>query len=283
MSTMQGDEKSEKFRESSTMQKTMGVAAIISAFAGMILIIAWMKGSNTADGYMSGLNFKELIFNYHPIFMSLGMILCGITSVLSYRILPFPKWITKSIHGWLHTFAVVFVVIGLTCVIVGNNHPDYNTGTGNTYYANFFSLHSFIGLGAIYFFVKNYFVGAWYFLTSTETVSPAARRSYLPTHMFLGSLGVSLAIIAALTGIMELVTELQPGGYTVTSVDINPAKNYHLLLAGVRVANGAGVLYLLALVCFLAALYPFSKVNGSDKERLLSMNLNDSGQDPQTL
>jgi hypothetical protein len=54
---------------------------------------------------------------------------------------------------------------------------------------------------------------------------------------------------------MELVTELQPGGYTVTSVDINPAKNYHLLLAGVCVANGAGVLYLLALFCFLIALY----------------------------
>lgn len=275
---MQGDDKSEKYREASYMQKILGVIAIISAFSGLILIIAWMKGSNTTDGYLGGLNFKELIFNYHPIFMSVGMILCGVTSVLSYRILPFPKWITKSLHGWLHTFAIAFVIIGLTCVIVGNNYPDYNTG--GAYYANFFSLHSFIGLGAIFVFVQNYVVGVWYFLTSTETVSPAARRSYLPTHFFLGGLSVSLAIIAALTGIMELTAELAPGGYAVTSVDINPAKNYHLLLAGVRVGNGAGVLYLLSLICFLAALYPFSKVNGSDKNRLLSVN---AGQDPQTL
>jgi hypothetical protein len=71
-----------------------------------------------------GLNFKELIFNYHPIFMSLGMILCEITSVMFHRILPFPKWITDyEKYSWLAAY-----ISGCICYDwVGNNYPDYNT------------------------------------------------------------------------------------------------------------------------------------------------------------
>jgi len=224
------------------------------------LIVIWAVGSDTDADFLGGADFGEHIFSLHPIFMTLGLIVFGMSSVLTYRLLPFPKWVTKSLHVWLHTFAIGCVIIGLTCIIVAHDYTDHNTS--GSYKANLWSIHDYIGLTALFIFVENYVLGFWYFVSSYFTTD---RKGYLTLHKFFGGLGVVLAVMAAEVGIMELTAEVCENGYTVTSADLNPAANYHLLSLGCQIANGAGIMFLLAIVCCFAALYSFRDHRGSAK------------------
>lgn len=252
--TADPDKKSQLYYEATPIQKYLAWLAVVSSLLGFILVLIWAADTDSDEDFLGGVNFQKHIFALHPVFMTLGMIVFGMSSVLTYRILPFPKWVTKSLHVWLHTFAIICIIIGLTCIIMAHDYTDHNTS--GVYRANLWSIHDYIGLTAIFIFVENYVLGFWYFLTTLLT-TPADRKSYLKIHTFLGFLGCVIAVMAAEVGIMEVMTETCENGYTVTSADLDPAANYHLLSLGCQVANGAGILFLLAVVCFIAALYSF--------------------------
>lgn len=254
--------KSVLYNKSAPWQKIAGYLSIILAIIGVCLVTKLMNDSRTEKGYLGGLNWKDLIFNYHPIFMTSGLILCSISAILTYRLLPLPKTITKPLHAAIHTLAIILVVIGLTCVIVGNNYKDYNTG--NAFYTNLTSLHSFLGLSAVLLFFQNYVLGIVHFLTPLSWVPAEDRKYYLPLHVFLGTFSLMAAAFAVQTGLMELLAESGVCYYDLTSADTNPAANYHLLPEGCRVGNGAGVCVLVAVLLFYAAVYDFSSPVRSD-------------------
>lgn len=168
----------------------------------MGFLIKWMGGYNRTQTYLGGYNMGELIFNWHPTLMVTGLIFCGTCSMLSYRILPFPKPLTKSIHALLHTAAMIFIIIGLACVITGNNYEDHNEADdeyySTGYYANFVSLHSFIGITTCIMYALNYFFGLFYFLMPGFSVE--ARQAYMPNHMFFGIFLLIAATCASITG-----------------------------------------------------------------------------------
>ncbi len=250
------------YYESTPSQKVAGLLAIISSIVALGLLIKWMKGTNYDESFLGGLNFKEYIFNYHPIFMLSGLILASLTALLSYRLIPAPKTMTKSLHGLLHTCALCCIVIGLTCVIVGNNYPDYNTG--GAYYPNLTSLHSFLGLTAIALYFQNYILGLYHFVFPLSIVPIEKRKSYMPYHVFLGGFAFFAAVFAVETGIMELTSEL--GCYwDPTSANINPAKTYDRLPYGCQYANGVGILVLLSALTGAYALMDFSRFNPQNR------------------
>jgi hypothetical protein len=242
------DSPSTLYYETTTSQKAAAIIAIISAIVSLILLIKWMKGKDVSNAFLGGLNFKEYIFNYHPIFMLSGMILSALTAIISYRIIPAPKTFTKSLHGILHTCSLCCLVIGLTCVIVGNNYPDYNTG--GVYYPNLVTLHSFLGLSAIALYFQNWILGIFHFLLPVSIMSVERKKAYMPFHVFLGGFSFFAAVFAVETGIMELTTEL--GCYwDPTSPNLDPASTYHRLPNGCKYANGVGILVLVS--AFLGA------------------------------
>lgn len=259
---MGGDERSNLYYESTPSQKIAGILSIISAIVGLGLLIKWMKGSNYDESFLGGLNFKDLIFNYHPIFMYSGLILASLTALLSYRIIPMPKTMTKPLHGILHTSALCCIVIGLTCVIVGNNYPDYNTG--GVYYANLTSLHSFLGIAAIGLYFQNYVLGFIHFLLPLSIVPVEKRRWYMQFHVFLGGFAFFAAVFAVETGIMELTSEL--GCYwDPTSANTNPAATYDRIPLGCRYANGVGILVLLSAFLGAFALTDLTRFNPANR------------------
>jgi hypothetical protein len=252
-------EKSPLYTYASPLQKTCGYLALLCSLIGLILIITWMNCDGFENACFNGFNFNRQIFNFHPVFMYTGFLLFGLMSLLSYRVIPLTKAYTKKIHGLLHTCALFCIVIGLTCVIVGNNFKNHNDGGEDgkgSYYANFASLHSFIGLGTIAVYFQNYLFGAYHFLSSVERVPVEDRKEYMPIHVYLGSFSFILSLIAVSTGIMGLYAEVGCG-YEVTSPDTNPASNYHELAYGCRVANGAGVMVILVALFGGFALFNF--------------------------
>lgn len=271
-----GDAKSPLFDKTTAMQRAAGYAAVGLAALAVLFVTDMMKGKNLSEGYLGGLDFKKLLFNYHPIFMTVGLVLFSFSAILSYRVLPLAKAITKPLHAFFHFCAISFVIMGMTCVLVGNNYPAYNSD--GVYYANFFSLHSFIGLGAVLVFAQNYLLGFYHYLLPESTVSVEQRKGYMPYHVFFGFLATTLSVLAVETGLMKLTTESDVCSYEVTKADTNPAANYHKLPSGCKSGNAAGVLVMAATALFLFATYDFSRfqprrANSADEGLLKSHHI----------
>lgn len=181
-----------------------------------------------------------------------GMILCLISSLLSYRILQLPKAYQKIIHFLIHSGAVVCIITGLAAVVTSHNYTDHNTS--GLYTANLYSMHSLVGVTAMVLYFSNYIGGTLCFLLPFAGID--LRKAVKPNHVFLGVFTLIVAFAAVESGITELTTKLGCI-YTVTSADWNPAENYHELSEGCKLANGIGIVVLLAVfLCAYALLGP---------------------------
>lgn len=242
-------EVSKRFSSTTSSQKVAGWLAFVFAFISVILVAHWMNGSNIEEGFQGGLNWDKLIFNWHPIMMVSGIIFCMMSAALSFCLLPVPKYISKMVHTLLHTGALICIIIGLCAVFIGNNNKDRNLY--NTYYSNLSTIHSFLGLSAVILYFQNYIGGLIGFLLSL--ISEDMKKIYMSYHVYFGIMALMIGALAAETGIMELSVE-SGCGYSVSSPDINPAENYHKLQEGCRVANGAGLTILTAILLAFYAL-----------------------------
>jgi hypothetical protein len=238
------------------LQKTAGVGALISLVFALGTLIKWMSDNRVDNGFLGGLDFKENIFNFHPIFMLSGMLLGSLAALLSYRLLPVPKPLSKSMHGLLHTLSISCIVIGLTCVIVGNNYTDHNPY--HEYFANLVSMHSIIGVATVCIYGQNYILGLLHFLLPTSLVPVERRKVYMPFHVVLGLLSFVGALMAVETGVMELTAELGCG-WAPTSPNTNPANTYHKLSLGCRYGNATGIFALLAALLGMFAMMDLSR------------------------
>ena len=240
---------SPKYYSSTQAQKIAAMAAILSAAVSTIMVSVWMAGKDQDKSFLGGLDFQELLFNWHPILMLSGFGFFFTSSIVSFRIMPASKPIQKKFHAFCHVMAIVCISLGLTAVFVGNN--DKSKNAEHTYYSNLSSLHSFLGLSAVAVYGQNFFLGLYHFFVSG--VTKASRQRYMPIHVFLGILAFVIAFMAAETGIMELSTELGCG-YETDKSDLNPAANYDRLTEGCRLANGVGMMLLVTLCLTLYAL-----------------------------
>lgn len=261
------------YREAKSFQKYAAILALLSAFAGWMLIIDWTSRSQSGQNYLGGLNFNRQLFNLHPVFMYGGMVFAFTAAIASFRLIPLPKPWVKSIHVLCHTLAIICIICGLICVFVSNNYESKNDE--GIYYSNLYSLHSFIGLATIILYFQNYILGIFHFLSSITLVPAEKRKFYLPIHVCLGVVSFILAIVTVETGIMELFVELGCG-YSVTSADLNPADNYHLLTYGCQLANGAAILTILVAITGFIALYRFPADFLPKNEMSEKLLLNDS-------
>ena len=172
-----------------------------------------------------------------------GMIFCFVSSLMSYRVILLPKYMTKYIHALLHTAALLFVCIGLSAVIIGNNYTDHYTY--HVYTANLYSLHSLLGLTAVILYFCNYLLGGFFFLTSYMSVD--MKKLFKPNHIYIGVFTLFAAAMAAEAGIMELATEVGCH-YGVTRADWNPAQNYHKLPDACKLSNGIGLMIFITVL-----------------------------------
>lgn len=268
---------SDKYNLATPLQKAAAFLAILCAITAWIMILCWAYKSDTGERFMGGLNLGELLFNWHPVLMTSGFLLCFTISITSFRLIPLSKVkIVKPLHGILHFLAVVCICLGLAAVFQSNNIKSKNSA--HIYYPNLFSLHSFIGLGAIILYFQNFLLGIISY-GMPNMVSLPTKVMYMPIHAFLGMFAFITACCAILTGIMELNAESACDyGITTNEPDTNPAENYHKMPNGCVISNGAGVLVLVVLFCVVFTLqnYPKPKLSDASDAEVGGIRMTDS-------
>jgi len=232
------------YEETLPWQRAIGSLSLLLSLIGLMLLIGWMNTA-TDKGGLGKLDWGEYIFNFHPIFMYSALILGCFSAVLTYRLLPISKYIAKSIHGLIHTIAIICIILGLVTVFMGNGSTKHNTG--HSYYPNLFSLHSFLGIGTVLVYVTNYILGLVHFVPSLNLIPLEPRVNFMPYHVALGMFSIFAATIAVETGIMELATELGCT-YQRDGPDSNPVQGYYEKISlGCKLGNAVGVLVFVAV------------------------------------
>ncbi|XP_047067888.1 probable ascorbate-specific transmembrane electron transporter 2 [Lolium rigidum] len=175
-------------------------AAHVPAAAAAVMVLVW------CIHFRGGLAFeavnKNLIFNVHPVLMLIGYIILGSEAIMIYKSFPGLKHDTaKLIHLTLHAIAIVLGAVGIYCAFKNHNESGI---------ANLYSLHSWLGIGAIslygiqwiFGFVTFFFPGA----------APDVRRGALPWHALFGLFVYILTLATAQLGFLEKLTFLESSG-----------------------------------------------------------------------
>ncbi|XP_054164154.1 transmembrane ascorbate-dependent reductase CYB561-like isoform X2 [Oppia nitens] len=165
---------------------------ILSQVFGLFIIVfvsVWISR------YLGGISFADslLIFNFHPLFMTLGMVFIFGDAILVYRVMRNErKKILKILHAVLHGLALGLALLGSWSVWY------YHSSKG---IPNLYSLHSWLGLLTMGLFTSQYALGFVSFLF--PGLAPGYRRIVLPYHVYIGVTLFVLAAVTSLLGITE--------------------------------------------------------------------------------
>ncbi|KAK9889810.1 hypothetical protein WA026_007182 [Henosepilachna vigintioctopunctata] len=140
-------------------------------------------------------------FNLHPVLMVAGFITFSGFSILLYRICRCCRRIyVKLLHTIFHALAIPCVALGFLAVLDSHN-------LANPPIANFYSLHSWIGLVTMGLFAIQFVFGFFSFLIllCCEGATAGFRSAMVPIHASFGLTTFMLAIAACVTGLTEKV------------------------------------------------------------------------------
>ncbi|KAG8652278.1 hypothetical protein MANES_06G073500v8 [Manihot esculenta] len=129
--------------------------------------------------------------------MVIGFILISGEAILVHRWLPGSRSLKKSVHLCLQGVALASGIFGIWTKFQGRDGIV----------ANFFSLHSWMGLICICLFGAQWLMGFLSFWQRGEM--RAVRVKVLPWHIFVGLYTYGLAVATAETGLLEKLTFLQ--------------------------------------------------------------------------
>ncbi|VDM01091.1 unnamed protein product [Schistocephalus solidus] len=230
--------------EAFSMQESPAISIV--GLLAVILVFVWIQSYD--DGFPN-----QLVFDYHPPFMVLGMIFCFGESLLVYRVFPgCAKIGLKILHAVLLVASLVIGAVGMRAA--------YNPGKGTPY-----SLHSWIGIIAFtlyglqvledflrmnlrFFesrrelFIQNILDSVWligFIVFLLPRISAKVRTKLLPTHVAVGVIIFVFTIVAVLTGINE--KNFFPGDYAA----LPPAARVGNAVGLLVISFGSLVIYLL--------------------------------------
>jgi len=186
--------------ESSARNDGLGMANVGNFFAGFIvsqvlglfiivLVSVWISK------YLGGIGFTtdSQLFNFHPLFMTLGMVFIFGDAILVYRVLRNErKKILKIMHAVLNGSALALALLGSWAVF--RYHSNQNI-------PNLYSLHSWVGALTMLLFTGQYALGFVSFMF--PGLSPTYRRLILPYHTYIGLMLFVMVGGTALLGITE--------------------------------------------------------------------------------
>ncbi|KHG22144.1 putative transmembrane ascorbate ferrireductase 4 -like protein [Gossypium arboreum] len=173
--------------------------ARISGILVAALVLSWALLFKSSFLPHSSLPSQEdLIYAVlHPLLMVIGFILISGEAILIHRWLPGSRNLKKSVHLCLQGVALGCGVFGIWTKFHGQDGIV----------ANFFSLHSWMGLICVSLFGAQWLVGFVSFWHRGEVRT--TRAKVLPWHIFLGLYTYGLAVATAETGLLEKSTFLQ--------------------------------------------------------------------------
>ena len=161
-----------------------GALAFLS-IATLILLIVWMvlyKGGISLD-------VKTGLFNYHPIFMTLGLFLIPLHGMLVYRFVPRSKTTQKVIHS-------VLMFVGLLISLTGLVIAEISLTSGKQYHL--WSIHSWCGLATIISFIVQLALG---FIAFFPPITSRWNSMFIVVHRYGGVVLTVLPLVTILLGV----------------------------------------------------------------------------------
>lgn len=235
----------------------------LSGVGVAILVLVWAFGfkasflhhSSNSDVSSPIHSLDHLYSALHPLLMVIGFILLSGEAILAH------KWVSscsrntrKFAHLSLQGVALGFGLFGIWAKFKGR------IGI----LANFYSLHSWMGLLCVVLFAFQWTVGflrLWHNPERRET-----RRTLVPWHAFIGLYTYALAVVTAETGLMEKLTFLQSRKVVSTRSTESTLVNF----------IGLGLAFVSALVIFGAvssekhSQLPYSGTDGYTSKNVIS-------------
>lgn len=210
-----------------------------------ILVFVW------TNVYLGGFATSEdplHHFNYHPVLAVVGLVLYG-EGLLMFRNLHYKsKGVLKFLHSGTMFVVFILLVISLNCVF--NSHNKRKVPIPNLY-----SLHSWIGFGAVALFSIQFVFGFLSFVY--PGLHSIYRRTLMPYHRFIGINIFVLFVLSVHSGIMEKL-----------KASLN--KTYMELPPAALVANFLGVFVVVhaGLIVFLASMPEFKRLPLPEENKL---------------
>ncbi|XP_050544159.1 transmembrane ascorbate-dependent reductase CYB561-like isoform X2 [Daktulosphaira vitifoliae] len=202
----------------------------ISQVIGIVIILAmyyWL------EFYRGGFGFgAKVIFNWHPLLMTIGFIFFFANSILHYRTFRNNKKSTlKNQHAIIHGVIIILVLLAAWAAIASHIYASPPI-------PNFYSLHSWIGIITTLMFLCQFIGGFVSFLY--PGISVQYRESLMPYHVYFGVLNFALAIGTSVLGLGEKVIFALDKEYKHL-----PAEAFVVNILGIVIAAyGAIVIYL---------------------------------------
>nr|XP_043606869.1 probable transmembrane ascorbate ferrireductase 4 [Erigeron canadensis] len=229
--------------------------ARFSATIVAILVLTWALYFTTSFLPHHTPSQHDLIYSVlHPLLMVIGFILISGEAILVHRWLPGSRKRKKWVHLWLQGLALASGIFGIWTKFQGRDGVV----------ANFYSLHSWMGILCVSLFGAQWLMGFLSFWHRGEVRT--TRIQVLPWHVFLGLYTYGLAVVTAETGLLEKLTFLQTKGIVMKRC------NESLIVNGL----GLGLAMLCGLVMLTAVSpkqyqsIPTTKVVYSDSKCLTS-------------
>ncbi|XP_031265711.1 probable transmembrane ascorbate ferrireductase 4 [Pistacia vera] len=183
-----------------TLSASLLPLLFIARISGLIvasLVILWALAFQSSFLPPSS-SQEDLVYAVlHPLLMVIGFIIISGEAILVHRWLPGSRHFKKSVHLCLQGVALASGIFGIWTKFHGQDGVV----------ANFYSLHSWMGLICVSLFGAQWIVGFLSFWHRGEV--RASRISVLPWHIFLGLYTYGLAVATAETGLLEKLTFLQ--------------------------------------------------------------------------
>ncbi|GAA0147491.1 hypothetical protein Leryth_002922 [Lithospermum erythrorhizon] len=176
----------------------VSVFAHLVAIALTTLVLVWVLHFREGLAFRSKNKFK--IFNIHPLLMVVGFVIMFGEALMAYKTVPGTRETKKFVHMFLNLIALLCGALGIYAVFkyhIETEIPDL------------YSLHSWIGISTIGLFCIQWFLAFLTFMF--PKAEPFRRARFASWHVLFGILIFFMAIISAITGLVEKFTFLRLG------------------------------------------------------------------------
>ncbi|XP_043701198.1 probable transmembrane ascorbate ferrireductase 4 [Telopea speciosissima] len=207
--------------------------ARISGFVVAGLVLTWALVFQTSFLPLSSSHEDFLYAVLHPLLMVIGFIIISGEAILVHRSLPGSRNLKKSVHLSMQGVALASGLFGIWTKF----HRQ------NGIVANFYSLHSWMGLITVFLFGAQWLMGFLSFRQRGEVRRTRLTRVLPWHHVFLGLYTYGLAVATAETGLLEKLTLLQ----TKRNVLKRSAESMVVNSLGLGLALLSGIVILAAL------------------------------------
>ncbi|XP_021727065.1 probable transmembrane ascorbate ferrireductase 4 [Chenopodium quinoa] len=171
------------------------IFARLSAALVAVLVLIWALYFKSSFIHHSPNNFIYSVL--HPLLMVFGFIILSGEAILVHRSMPGSRNMKKLVHLGMQGVALAFGIFGIWTKFHGENGV----------FANFYSLHSWMGVFCVSLFGIEWVMGFLSFWHRGEV--RRVRMKVLPWHIFVGLYTYGMAIATAETGLLEKLTFIQ--------------------------------------------------------------------------